>query len=244
MRVELLGAGVDRVDLSGAVEMIAGFVESGAPRQVVTLNPEILYRARTDPGLLDLINHAALVTADGVGIVWGCRLAGTPLPGRVAGIDLLEELTALAARRGWPVYLLGAAPDVAALAAARLAGRHPGLTVAGTHHGFFRREEEAAVVQTIARSGALILFVGMGAPRQERFIATHLDELGVRVAMGVGGALDVCAGRVKRVGAFWRRLHLEWLGRLVREPSRLPRALVLPRFAILVLIRYVFTRRR
>ncbi|HUW63977.1 MAG TPA: WecB/TagA/CpsF family glycosyltransferase [Spirochaetia bacterium] len=244
MRVELLGAGIDCVDLAGAVEKVKDMVAGGKPGHVVTLNPEILYRARNEPGLLELINRADLVTADGVGIVWAARMAGTPLPGRVAGIDLLEELSALAARRRWPVFLLGAAPGVARDAVARLAQRHTGLLVAGTHHGFFGPDEEEGVVRTIAQSGAILLFAGMGAPRQERFIAAHLAELAVPVAMGVGGCLDVLAGRVKRVGPFLRRLHLEWLGRLLREPSRWRRALVLPRYAALVLVRYGFLRRR
>ncbi|MDA8335187.1 MAG: WecB/TagA/CpsF family glycosyltransferase [Peptococcaceae bacterium] len=242
MRVELLGAGVDAVDLAGAVEIIGAWVDAGKPCQVITLNPEILYRAQNDPGLLDLINRAGLVTADGVGIVWGCRVAGQPLPGRVAGIDLLEGLARLSARKGWPVFLLGGAKGVAEEAAARLAVAHPGLKVAGTHHGFFGPDGEEAVVREVARSGAVLLFVGMGAPRQEKFIAGHLPDL--PVAMGVGGSLDVLAGRVKRVGILWRRLRLEWLGRLVREPSRWRRALVLPRYVGAVLTRYRLLRRR
>lgn len=244
MRVELLGAGIDCVDLAGAVEKVGAMVAAGQPRQVVTLNPEILYSAQKEPDLADLINQAGLVTADGVGIVWGCRMAGTPVPGRVAGIDLLEELAGVAARHGWPVFLLGGKPGVAHDAAARLGARHAGLIVAGTQDGYYSPDDEDEVVRAIARSGAVLLFVGMGAPRQERFIATHLAQLAVPVAMGVGGSLDVLAGRVKRVGKFWRRLHLEWLGRLVREPSRWRRALVLPRYAALVLVRYGFVRRR
>jgi len=242
MRVELLEVGIDNVDAAQAVEKVVSMVAAAGHGHVVTLNPEILYRARSDPDLRAIINRASLVTADGIGVVWGCRMAGHRLPGRVTGIELLEELVRVAVSSRWPVFLLGAAPGVAAAAGERLRERYPGLLVAGTHHGYFGPNEEERVVRTIAGSGAVLLFVGMGAPRQERFIAAHLSRL--PVAMGVGGALDVVAGRVKRVGTVWRRFGLEWLGRLLREPSRWRRTLVLPRFAALVLVRYGLRGRR
>jgi len=234
MRINLLGAPVDALSLDGAVERVAAFVADGRPRQVITLNPEILYRAYYDGALMNLLKAADLVTADGVGIVWAARVAGTPVPERVTGIDLMLRLMPRAAREGWRIFLLGAAPGVAAEAARRLVGQYPGLVIAGTRHGYFKPDEEGAVVEEIRRAAPHLLFAALGAPKQEWFIARHKEALGVPVAMGVGGSFDVLAGRVKRAPLWMRRLHLEWLGRLLMEPSRWRRMLVLPRFARLV----------
>ncbi|MEW6425592.1 MAG: WecB/TagA/CpsF family glycosyltransferase [Bacillota bacterium] len=234
MQVEILGARIDALRMAEVEERIAGFVRAGSPRQVITLNPEVLYRAQREPGLLALINGAALVTADGAGIVWAARVAGKPVPERVTGIDLMLRLVARAAREGWRIFLLGGAPGVAEEAAARLKQQHPQLIVAGTCHGYFQDRgdlQEAKVIEMIRRARPHLLFVGMGAPKQEEFIARHLPEWEVPVALGVGGSFDVLAGRVKRAPAWMQRLHLEWLGRLLREPRRWRRMLVLPGFA-------------
>ncbi|MDR7386279.1 MAG: WecB/TagA/CpsF family glycosyltransferase, partial [Armatimonadota bacterium] len=161
------------------------------------------------------------------------RRLGRPLPERVPGVELMEALCERAARQGWPIFLLGGLPGVAEQAAAELRRRWPGLPVAGTHHGYF--QVEGAVVEAVARSGAALLFCGLGSPRQELWLSRHLDRLGVRVAMGVGGSLDVLAGRSARAPAWLRRVHLEWLYRLLREPRRWRRQLALPHFAWLVL---------
>lgn len=272
MRVNLLGARFDVVDLDGAVAQVAAMVQDGRPHQVVTLNPELLYRAQGEPALLALVNRADLVTADGVGVVWAARMAGKPVPERVTGIDLMLRLVARAAREGWRVFLLGGAPGVAEEAAARLKQQHPQLIVAGTCHGYFQEDDggqqggagggnrgnenpspisisagdnqdnlfsseetedlrEAEVLEIIRRARPHLLFAGMGAPKQEKFIARNLKKLNVPVAVGVGGSFDVLAGRVKRAPLWMQRLHLEWLGRLWREPRRWRRMLVLPRFA-------------
>jgi len=246
-RVVLLGAPVDAVTLNEAVERVAAFVREGGVHQVVTLNPEYLYRALREPHLLDIVRRAALVTADGVGIVWAARVLGRPVPERVTGIDLLLALAARAAREGWRVFLCGALPGVAEAAAAGLAARFPGIRVVGTHHGYFAPEEEPALVERIRAARPDILFVALGAPKQEAWIARNLATLQVPVAMGVGGSFDVLAGRVKRAPAYLRRLHLEWLGRLVYEPRRWRRMLVLPKFVGMVLaerLRGFLCRRR
>lgn len=233
--INILGARVDAVDLDGAVERVAEFVKEGRPRQVITLNPEILYRAQKEPQLLSLINAADLVTADGIGVVWAAGMLGARLPERVTGIDLMLALVARAAREGWRVFLLGAAPGVAEEAARRLVQCYPGLRVAGAHHGYFPPEKEKELVEEIRAARAELLFVALGAPKQELFIARHKAELGAVVAMGVGGSFDVLAGKARRAPAWMRRLGLEWLGRLLMEPRRFRRMLVLPRFAWLVL---------
>lgn len=220
------------------MERIAALVAGGGAHQVVTLNPELLYRARNEPRLREILEGADLVTADGVGILWAARRAGRRLPERVTGIDLMMALVRRAAASGWRVFLLGAAPGVAAEAARRLQELYPNLAIAGWEHGFWRPEEEPRVVAAVKRARPQLLFVALGAPRQEEWIARHLPALGPVVAVGVGGSFDVLAGRVRRAPALLRRLNLEWLGRLVMQPRRWRRMLVLPKFAWLVLRTY------
>lgn len=234
-RISILGAEIDPLTLEEAVNRTAALVASGGAHQIVTLNPEYLYRAQRERDLLEIAREAALVTADGIGIVWAARVHGFFLPERVTGIELLLALCRRAAAEGWRVFLLGGKPGVAEDAASQLAVLFPGLLVAGTSHGYFTGREEAAVLGKIKTVQPHILFVGLGAPKQEEWIYKHKQLLGVPVAVGVGGSFDVLSGRVKRAPAWMRRLGLEWLGRLILEPRRWRRMLVLPLFALLVL---------
>lgn len=236
MRVNILNAWIDALSIDETENIISHFVSEPGHHQIVTLNPEILYRAQKEPELLKIINCANLVTADGVGVVWASRVARCPVPERVTGIDLMLRLVARCAREGWSVYLLGGKPGVAGAAASRLVQQYPQLKIAGTHHGYFDSKDE--VVQKLKESRPQILFVGMGAPGQDYFIHENLPTLGVPVGMGVGGSFDVIAGRATRAPAWIQKLHFEWLYRLVKEPSRIGRIAVLPMFAWLVLRRY------
>ncbi len=238
MKVHLLGASVDALTMEETAGRVAGFIESGRPHRIITLNPEFLYRAQADRRLLELVHRADLVTPDGVGIVWACRMAGNPVPERVSGIDLMRRLLEMAAGAGWRVFLLGAAPGVAEEAVAGLVRCFPGLRVAGCHHGYFREAESAAVARMIRDARAQLVFAGMGAPRQEMWLDRYLEATGAAAALGVGGSFDVLAGRVQRAPAWVQRLHLEWLARLLQEPSRWRRQAVLPLFAWLVLKKY------
>ncbi|WP_027364686.1 WecB/TagA/CpsF family glycosyltransferase [Desulfotruncus alcoholivorax] len=239
MKAEILGAGIGRLTMDQAVEAVTALVRASKPCRVITLNPEYLYRAATsDAALLELVRKADLVTADGEGIVWAGRVAGSPFPERVTGIDLMLRLMPKAAAEGWRIYLLGAAPGVAEEAAENLRRLHPGLQVAGTHHGYFQPAEDTAVVEDIRKAAPQLLFVALGAPKQEIWIDKYIDEIGPVVAMGVGGTFDVLAGRVARAPRWMQRLKMEWLGRLVMEPSRWRRMVVLPKFAWLVLKKY------
>jgi len=238
MRINLLGVAIDALTMEQTVERIAGFIRDGGPHWVLTLNPEFLYRAQFYPDLMELAGRADLVTPDGIGIVWACGMAGSPGLQRVTGIDLLLALMPKAVQEQWRVYLLGAAPGVAEEAALKLCQSYPGLQVVGTQHGYFQEGEEAAVAEQVRQTGAQLLFVALGAPKQERWIDRYLTQTGASVAIGVGGSFDVIAGRVRRAPLWLQRLHLEWLGRLLREPSRWRRQLVLPRFAWLVFKKY------
>ncbi|MDQ7792152.1 MAG: glycosyltransferase [Desulforudis sp.] len=235
--VNILGAPVASVTLDEAAQLVNWFVKEGRPRQVVTLNPEYLYRAQVERQLMDIVRQADLVTADGVGIVWAARKAGHTVPERVTGIDLLLRLAQEAGVNGWRVFLLGSAPGVAEAAGRELERRHPGLVLAGTHHGYFKSEEDEDVVAKIREARPDLLFIALGAPKQEIWGARYLGELDVPVVMGVGGSLDVLAGTVRRAPVWTQRLHIEWLARLVMDPKRWRRQLVLPKFALLVLLK-------
>ena len=234
-RVNILGLPVDRVDMAGAVSRIRELLLANKACQVVTLNSEIAMMAQEDPELARIICEADLVVPDGAGIIWASRVLGTPLPQRVAGFDLMQELLEHAAGLGWPVFFLGAERGVAQEAAERVRRRLPGLTIAGTHHGFFGKGEESALIREINSTGARLVFVGMGAPRQDFWIAEHKVSVTTAVCIGVGGSFDVLAGKVKRAPDWMGRCGLEWLYRLICQPTRFRRMLALPRFVMRVL---------
>lgn len=229
-RVEILGVRVDRISMAETVRRVATYIASASPHQIITLNAEIMERAWREPAFRDLINAADLVTPDGAGVVWASRYLGRPVPERVTGIDLMQALVKEAFHNDWRLFLLGAAPGIAQEAAVRLAGQYPGLDIVGFHHGYFSEAETPLVVDTIRRSGADILFVALGAPKQEYWIRDNLEALAVPVAIGVGGSFDVIAGKTRRPPVWMQKYQLEWLGRLLQEPSRFKRMLALPRF--------------
>ncbi|MTI85749.1 MAG: WecB/TagA/CpsF family glycosyltransferase [Firmicutes bacterium] len=237
MKVELLGAKIDALNMQETENMVAGMVSRGREGQVITLNPEYLYQAQYEPGLLDVANSAGVVTPDGEGIVWACKTSGHPVPERVTGIDLMLRLVRRAAAEGWKVFLLGASPGVADAAAKKLSERFSGLQVVGTHHGYFKDDKDKEVLDRIIAAGPDLLFVALGAPRQELWIHRYLQQLNC-VAMGVGGSFDVISGHVQRAPLWTQRLKIEWFYRLVKEPTRWRRMMVLPKFAWLVTKKY------
>ena len=234
--MRILGVRVDCVDMGGAVDAVARLVEQGGPtRLVATVNPEIVMRARSDRRFGEVLESAALCVADGIGVVWAMRRLGCPQYERVSGSDLVPQLAAVCARRGWRPFLLGSRPGVAAEAARRLEADNPGLVVAGTHAGSPRPEDDEETLGRIAAARPDVLLVAYGSPNQELWIARNRHRLGVPVAMGVGGTLDFLAGRVRRAPAWMRRAHLEWLWRLLLQPARARRMAVLPLYALAVL---------
>ncbi|BAS28771.1 WecB/TagA/CpsF family glycosyltransferase [Limnochorda pilosa] len=245
-RFHVLGVPVDPVTLEQATAIVAGWCQGPMQeggRQVVTCNPELAMHAQA-PGeggeaLRAVLARADLTLADGVGLVWGARFLGHALPGRVAGADLAERLCGEAARYGWRLFLWGGEPGVAQSAAARLRERWPGLQVVGTEHGYLREGEEAAALERLRQAQPHLVLVGLGAPRQELWIdrlrATGEAASPARVMLGVGGVLDVWAGRKPRAPGWVQWLGLEWLYRTVLEPRRLRRLVALPRFVAAVL---------
>jgi N-acetylglucosaminyldiphosphoundecaprenol N-acetyl-beta-D-mannosaminyltransferase len=234
--LRILGIPIHDVTLDEAVEQAAAWVSEDGVHQIATVNPEFVMAARRDPAFRAVLEGADLCLPDGVGITLAARYLGRSLRERVAGVDLAEALAARAAREGWRLFLLGAAPGVADRAASVLAARYPGLTIAGTHAGSPRQEEEDDIVRRVREAGADILLVAYGAPAQDLWLARNLAQTGAKVGVGVGGAFDYIAGVVPRAPRWMRRAGLEWLYRLIRQPWRWRRQRVLPLYALLVLI--------
>ncbi|MEA1833326.1 WecB/TagA/CpsF family glycosyltransferase [Methylobacterium durans] len=222
MRAELLGLPVDILSYEATLGRALAAMRGEAPRcQHVALNVAKLVNARRDPELDRDIRDSDLIGIDGAGIVLALRLLGQRNVARVAGIDLFESLIAACAEEGLRPYLLGARPDVVADTARALAQRHPGLQLAGYHHGYFRPEQEAEICRQIEMSGAHCLFIALPTPQKERFMRRHRDALNVPFLMGVGGSFDVVSGRVQRAPRRVQALGAEWFYRLAQEPRRL-----------------------
>jgi len=221
---------VDDVTHDETLALVERFVAERAPHQICTVNAEFIVAAQRDDAFRRVINSAALCLPDGAGVLGAARRLGHPLRERVAGSDMVGQIAARAAERGWRVYLLGAAPGVADKAAAILQARNTGLLVAGTFAGSPAPAEDDAIVARIRAAQPDVLFVAFGAPAQDMWIARNQPVLQAPVAMGIGGTLDFIAGVAKRAPVWMQRLGLEWLHRLVREPWRLRRQLALPRF--------------
>jgi N-acetylglucosaminyldiphosphoundecaprenol N-acetyl-beta-D-mannosaminyltransferase len=229
-RLDFGGTLVDHIDRRAAIDRIDGFLWSGQPHQVVTVNLDFLSIAERDDRFRALINSADLAVADGMPLVWLSRLRGEPLAERVAGVELVEDSCALAAQTGHGVFLLGAGPGIAATAAERLKERHPGLRIVGTYSppmGPLRRKESERLVRMIRDAAPGFLFVALGAPRQDIWIQDHLQELNVPVSMGVGCVFDLLAGVSTRAPRWMQSAGLEWSYRLLREPRRLWRRYIL-----------------
>ena len=236
--VDLLGMRVSRVDRRQAMDVLLEFIKSGEPHLIVTADASGHVIASKDSEFLRIVNSADLITPDSTGSLWAARKLGVPLTERVSGVELAEALCAESARRGFGVYFFGAAPGVAEDAAETMRERYPGCRIVGTAHGYIRTpEEEAAVVRDIEEKRPAVLLVAMGIPKQEKWIRKYLDRLRVPVCMGVGGTFDVFSGRVNRAPLWMQRRGLEWLYRLIKNPSKYAKVATLPVFVLRVLLR-------
>lgn len=220
--------------MASALGRIERFVDDGGTHLVATVNSEFVMRAQRDREFAQVLESAGLCLPDGMGVVWAARRQGCALRETVSGSDLVQPLAAMCARRGFRVFLLGAAPGVAGELAARLQAANPALEVA-SHSGGPDPAQDAETLRLIHEHGAQVLLVAFGAPVQELWIERLRDRLAVAVAIGVGGTFDYLTGRVPRAPAWMRRAGLEWLFRLVRQPWRIRRMAVLPIYAIKVL---------
>ncbi len=234
--VQILGVPIHAETFDSLLDTIAAWIAHGdRTYQICTASPEFVMIAQNDAAFMRVLQQADRCVADGIGLLFAARFLGRPLPERVTGSDGVPLIAARAAREGWRLFLLGAAPGIADEAARRLTEQHPALRIAGTYAGSPAPEEEAGIIERVNASAADILFVAYGAPRQDAWIARNRDRLNVRVAMGVGGTFDFIAGTVPRAPRWMQKLALEWLFRLIRQPWRWRRMLRLPRFVWAVL---------
>lgn len=231
--ITILGIPIHVLTYAETLDRIAAMIASGRPHHLVTVNPEFLVMARQQPAFAHVLRTADMALADGAGLQLGALAQGRRFPSRVAGSELLYRLAPVAAARGWRLFFLGAAPGIAASAAERLRAAHPALQIE-TNPADPTPDGTAAALAHIRASRPDILFVAYGAPTQDLWIDSHRPALGVPVMMGIGGGLDYVAGKAPRAPALWRRLGLEWLYRLWREPWRWRRQLRLPLFVLLV----------
>jgi len=231
--IEILGCRLDPIDAGEAARRIVELAGTSGGAQVVTLGTEMVVYAQRDARYREIVNRCALSLCDTAGLLAVARARGASLHERVTGVELIEHLCAAAAHEGLGVYLLGGAPGVAQQAAAQLQHRYPGLLVSGARDGYFAEGESAHVAAAIRKSGAHLLLAGLGFPKQEFWLAQWLAETGCGAGIGVGGSFDVLSGNIARAPEAWRRIHLEWFYRLIREPKRWRRQLALPYFVLL-----------
>ena len=220
-RIDVLGVGLNNITMDDAVHAVHELIDSGRQSYVVTPNPEIIYFCQRDPQIRDAVNRASLVIPDGIGVVYASKILRRPIKGRVPGVELGENILPLAAERGYKLFILGGKPGVAEKAAARLAEKYGGLVICGTADGYFTDDD--AVSAQIDRAAPDLLFVCLGAPQQEVWMAEHVGRINARLMIGLGGSVDIYSGEVGRAPKLWRRMNLEWLYRLLRQPRRFGR---------------------
>lgn len=236
-KINILGVNISYVTMKEAVETALSFFSDGKNHVVYTPNSEIIYVGYKDEEFKGILNSADLNTADGIGVVLASKILGLPLKERVAGYDFLHELIKASAPLNKKVFLFGGKPGVSDAAAEKLLSLYPGIKICGTRDGYFKEEESEQIAKEISSLNPDIVFVCLGAPKQEKWIYKYKDTIGASIIMGAGGSLDVLAGTVKRAPEKWQKLGLEWAYRLVKEPWRIGRMTSLPKFALTVLFK-------
>ncbi len=237
MKVDILGINFDNYTMNEAVDEVMNQLQKEkSAYKIYTPNPEIVMMAKENKDFMNVLNRGNLVIPDGIGVVIGARIMKKNIPERVAGYDLVQQILTKMKNKNMTAYFLGSAKGIADEAARNMEATHQGLKVVGTHDGYFDDQEEKNIITSIKSLQPDLLLVGLGAYRQEKWIDDHIEELGVKVAVGVGGSLDGMAGHVKRAPVIFQKLYIEWLYRLIKQPSRAIRMLKLPLFLIDVII--------
>lgn len=235
-RVRIFGVPVDATTEQACLARVRRQIEAGQTMgHIVAINPEKVYAIRHSAELARFAEDAYLLIPDGIGVVQATRILHSVPTQRVAGADLMEAICRQAAECGHRIFVYGSSEEVNAGAVEELCRRYPGLQVAGRSNGYVDENGMDELVERINASGADILFLALGSPRQEQWIQRYRDVLQVKICMGIGGTLDTIVGKVQRAPRFWQRLGLEWLYRLIRQPSRWRRQTVCFRFAAAVL---------
>ena len=234
--IKILGVPVHPMTMAEAVNSLEQRMLGGEQTFVVTANAEIIMMCQDDAEYNNIISkQAELVLPDGAGAVWAGRHLGYKVPERVAGFDLYNQLLALSAQKGYKAYFFGGSPGIAEAAKAKSEEMYPGVQVVGCHNGYFTDADVTAIIKEINNSGAEMLFVALGAPKQEKWILAHRHELRPRILMGIGGSFDVLAGKMERAPKWMQDASLEWAFRLYKQPSRFMRMMALPKFALKVM---------
>lgn len=233
--VNITGIPVDHITMPQALKKLESFLNEEKIHTIYTPNAEMMMTAHRNKNVKDILCSADLLVADGAGVVLASKILKTPLPERVAGFDLVKNSFSMDIGRKIRYFLLGSKPGIAETAAEKILEAYPNAEIAGCHDGYFTPEDEASIIHQINASGADILLVALGVPKQEQWIQKNKHQLNIKVCIGVGGTLDVLAGNVKLAPAFFRNHGLEWLYRLYKEPWRFKRMLDLPRFILLAL---------
>ena len=236
-KVNILGVYVDKVTIPEAAEAIFEMLGENRPHWVFTPNSEIIMQAYKNEEFCKILNRADLLTADGIGVVYASRILKNPISERAAGYDIACRLLDKIAKSGHRIYLFGGREGVAETAKKNLEEKYPFIQIVGTRNGYFKPAEEQKIVSEINDAKPDIVFVCLGAPAQEKWIARNSAKINAKVFMGIGGSLDVIAGTVERAPEAWCDKGLEWLYRLIKQPSRFWRMLALPKFAITVMIK-------
>ena len=230
MRIDVMGVGFDSLTMDEAVARARDLMAERRAAYVVTPNPEIVMLCRDDPAAMQAVQGADLVLPDGIGVIYGAKILGTPLRAKLPGIDFASALMAQMGQEGKSVFLLGAKPGVADAAAEKMRERFPGLVIAGTNDGYF--QDDDPVVEKINAAQPDLLLVCLGAPKQELFMAKYGEATGCHLLMGLGGSMDIFAGVAQRAPEFYCKHNLEWFYRLIKNPSRLGRMMKLPLFLV------------
>lgn len=234
-KVRIYGVPISKMSMDQTVAYLTNVIEQRQPHQVITANPIMVMAAQDDPAYLSMMQRAELIVPDGTGVVWAAKYVGEPVVERVPGYDLIHELMKVGESKSWKVYLLGASNEVIQAAAEKLRTVYPGIKLVGVRDGYFKDEHDAEVIQDIVDAAPDLLFVGRSAANQEPWIGKYKQQIGVPVMMGVGGSFDVLSGKLKRAPVLFQKLRLEWFYRLMQEPWRYKRMLLLPKFALKVM---------
>lgn len=229
-KIDVLGVKFNNVNMDEAINRCKEFISSDSSHLIVTPNPEIVMAAKDNEEFKSIINTASLVIPDGIGVVKGAAILGTPLKERVAGFDLICNLLELYKDGSHTFYFWGSKPGIAELAKQKMEEKYPNIKIIGVDDGYFDENKKQEIIKKIRNLKPDILLVGTGAPRQEKLINELLKENIFKIGIGCGGSIDVLSGTVKRAPKIFIKLHMEWAWRLIKQPSRIGRMMVLPKF--------------
>lgn len=230
----IFGVPIDQVSAEDAYNRFLAFMKEDRLHTIFTPNTEIVMMAQEDEELKSILRRGDLVIPDGIGLLYASKHHDLGLDERIPGVEMMDRMLKFCHNAKKKVYLLGAKPGTVEAAAEKIRATYPHLEICGHHHGYFSQEEELRVIDAINESKPDILFVALGAPRQEKWIDAHRKILNAKVAMGVGGSIDIWAGTAKRAPKIFIDLHLEWFYRLLKNPSRIGRMMALPHFLLKV----------